>query len=397
MLFKMSIQINQYQNSNLDTKTLNALQSVIETLSKQSDHVKEVTVLSNFSIDKSNTLKFDQLVTQGLVVCVKPSYVLSQEDMSWFHPNIGAGRAMFDIEHPLSRVALQSVHFENDSCSVGEYITNIPDEFGSSTVSHHLVVDSAPDLSSMYTDFLENGLTAGEVQAQWKSEGRKKSLDSRLNSVVSVVQTAPVYCDTINDILTDMSHIYFTNNVVKERTGELLVKCSALGGYRHYEITSKIQRFYPASLGTNGSYYNWNEMKAQNVNRIETTCSWSADQIPFNTQVMTPPAIKGADLRTMEDSYEMTGLTSLVMRFNHLSNDASVVDKMEPADILMLTPPSTVDSISAPIDSDHQVFQKLMANMEAIEQKCPGFQLLNPKFISGGRLSLPLNVYKQIV
>jgi len=393
----MSIKVNQYSSRNLDAKTTEALGSIMETLEKQAEQVKEVTVLSNFSIDTSNTLKYGQLITQGLVVQVNPSYSMSSEDMSWFHPNIGAGRSLFNIDQPLSKSMLQSVVFENDNCSVGEYLTTTPDEFGSSEVSHHLVVDTAPNFKSMYLNFLNNGLTAGEVQTQWKSNGRQESTHLRQRSVASVVKSDPMYSDITNDILSDMKSIYFTNNVVKQKDGKLLMKSSALGGYRQYDLTNKTRMFYPATLGTSSNYYKWSSMKAQNVNRIAETCSWSAKQIPFNTQVMTPPSLKGAEIRTMEDSYEMTGLTSLVMRLNHLSNDTSIVDKMAPADVLSLTPEHKVDSISAPIDSGHEVFQKLMANLVTIQQNCPEFQLLNPKFVKGGRLSLPLNVYKQIV
>ena len=393
----MSIKVNQYSSRNLDAKTTEALGSVMETLEKQAEQVKEVTVLSNFSIDTGNTLRYGQLVTQGLVVQVEPNYTMSPEDMSWFHPNIGAGRSLFSIDQPLSKSMLQSVVFENDNCSVGEYLTTTPDEFGSSEVSHHLVVDTAPNFKSMYLSFLNSGLTAGEIQAQWKSNGRQESTHLRQRSVASVVKSDPMYSDITNDILSDIQSIYFTNNVVKQKDGKLLMKSSALGGYRQYDLTSKTRMFYPATLGTSSNYYKWSSMKAQNVNRISETCSWSANQIPFNTQVMTPPSLKGAEIRTMEDSYEMTGLTSLVMRLNHLSNDASIVDKMAPADVLSLTPEHTVDSISAPIDSGHEVFQKLMANLVSIQQTCPEFQLLNPKFVKGGRLSLPLDVYKQIV
>jgi len=393
----MSIKVNKYEANDFDAKTSEALEFVVSTLKKQVEHVKEVTFFSNFSIDKSNTLKYGQLVTKGLVVQVSPNYVMSGADMSWFHPNIGSGRSLYSVDKSLSKSALQSVVFENDDSSIGEYLTTTPDEFGSSEVSHHVIIDSGPNFCNMYSDFLNSGITAGEVQVQWKNTGRQESTNLRHRSVASLVTSNPIYSDTTNDILSDMQSIYFTNNVVKQKDNKLLMKSSVLGGYRQYDLTSKTRMFYPASLGTSSNYYKWDAMKAQNVNRIAETCSWSGDQIPFNTQVMTPPAIKGAAIRTMEDSYAMTGLTSFVMRLNHLSGDASIVDKMAPADVLSLTPEDNVDSISAPIDSGHEVFQKLMANLVSIQQSCPEFQLLNPKFVKGGRLSLPLDVYKQIV
>jgi hypothetical protein len=99
----------------------------------------------------------------------------------------------------------------------------------------------------------------------------------------------------------------------------------------------------------------------------------------------------------LEDNLGLTGLTSLDMRLTRFSSDAAIVDKMSPADILNLTPSQNVEFISAPIDSNHQVFQRLMANLVSIQDSCPGFELLNPKFVKGGRLLLPLNVYQQLV
>jgi hypothetical protein len=136
----MSIKVNKYEANDFDAKTSEALESVVSTLKKQVEHVKEVTFFSNFSIDKSNTLKYGQLVTKGLVVQVSPNYVMSGADMSWFHPNIGSGRSLYSVDKSLSKSALQSVVFENDDSSIGEYLTTTPDEFGSSEVSHHVII-----------------------------------------------------------------------------------------------------------------------------------------------------------------------------------------------------------------------------------------------------------------
>ena len=40
---------------------------------------------------------------------------------------------------------------------------------------------------------------------------------------------------------------------------------------------------------------------------------------------------------------------------------------------------------------------KLVKNIVQIQEKIPGFNLLNPEFVKGGRLNLPRDVYKQIV
>lgn len=44
-----------------------ALQIVLDTLELQSTHVKKVSVLANFSVDKLATLQYGNTIVQGLV------------------------------------------------------------------------------------------------------------------------------------------------------------------------------------------------------------------------------------------------------------------------------------------------------------------------------------------
>ena len=50
--------------------------------------------------------------------------------------------------------------------------------------------------------------------------------------------------DTVNAVLSDTEHIYFTNNAILAGEGtDILVKTSALGGYRQYGVTQTKKRF----------------------------------------------------------------------------------------------------------------------------------------------------------
>ena len=151
----MSITVNKSKNIQLDDVTENALTSVLERLGEQKEHVKSVTVLANFSIDTDTALHMNvPLVTQGLVVCVAPTYQLSTADMSWFHPSIGRGRSMFSVETPTNKLQLQQVALTLPTSSVGEFTNSHPDEFGCEDVSYHVVVDTAPNLSKLYSSWL---------------------------------------------------------------------------------------------------------------------------------------------------------------------------------------------------------------------------------------------------
>jgi len=399
----MSITVTKSKNVTLQKSEESALQSVLHTLQKQSAEVKSVKVLPNFSVDTDTALQMSiPLVTQGLVVCVSRNYKMSRADMSWFHPSVGRGRSVYTIDAPTNKSNLQSVSFATLGSSVGEFVTSHPDEFGCEDVVHHIVVDTAPDLSASYAKWLDGNMTAGEVQQDWKRTqcDQSKSVpaysQSHRDALVRGFVKASLYTDTVNDVLSDMSHVYFTNNCVKQHSTRVLVKSSALGGYRMYTTTETEQQFYPASLGTLCGFYAWSDMTPKNVSRIESSCSWD-DDLSFNTQVMRPPALQAAAIRKVEDEYGLTSKENLVMRLSHFSGSSSFADKMSPTHIFQLSPESDSKYITAPIDPSHPVFEKVVRNIISLQAQFPKFQLLNPKFVRGNRLKLPREVYKQVV
>lgn len=400
----MSITVNKSKNIQLDDVTENALTSVLERLGEQKEHVKSVTILANFSIDTDTALHMNvPLVTQGLVVCVAPTYQLSTADMSWFHPSIGRGRSMFSVETPTNKLQLQQVALTLPTSSVGEFTNSHPDEFGCEDVSYHVVVDTAPNLSKLYSSWLSQGLTAGEVGTQWKQTSFDQTKSIPLHSSnhrTSIVQCLSpgknAYSDTVNDILTDMTHVYFTNDCVKQSSKQMLIKSSALGGYRLYAVDNTSPQFLPASLGSANTFYDWDDMNSKNVSRIAESCSWK-DDLSFNTQVMRPPSLRSNSIRNMEDEYKLSSPGHLVMRLAHFTGSSQIVDKMNPVDVLQLTPSTVSEYITAPIDPSHPVFAHLVANIVDIQAANPTFQLINPKYLRGNRLKLPRDVYKQIV
>lgn len=398
----MSIVVNKSKNVNLDSVASQALASVVTRLEEQAAFVKSVHVLANFSVDNDAALFANApIVTSGLVVCVKPDYKLSEQDMSWFHPNIGRGRSIFSLETPATKQALQQVSLSMPNSSVGAFSISRPDEFGSEDVSHHLIVDSAPKLNSLYLSWLKQGLTAGEVATAWKRTqfGNSKSIsvhsaNHRANMVASIATNCS-YTDTVNDILTDNVNVYFTNDSVKH-TSQMLMKSSTLGGYRMYTAAESSIQFYPASFGSDHSFYKWQAMNSKNVARIASCCSWD-DDLTFNTQVMRPPSLRPATIRSVEEEYAVSPQDTLVMRLVHLSGSATIADKMKPADVFQLTPSTDSQFISTPIDPQHPVFAHLVGNLDSIQQQFPSFQLINPKYMRGNRLKLPREVYQQIV
>ena len=408
----MPIVVERSPNVQLNESAEMLLQNIVERLEQQSEKVKSVQILPNFSVDTDMTLKYgDNPIAQGLVVCVAKSYKLGPEDASWFHPAIARGRTVFSLAQPISKDALQKVDLASTNSSVGEYAISRPDEFGCEQTEHRLVVDVAHEemLLPLHKKWLQQGLTAEAVEKQWKRMkfGETYSIVAKTSALRAEIankidpSAVTVSSDTTNDVLSDIENIYFTNGVARPDTsGQILVKFSALGGYRAYNTGSTKQRFYPANLGASATYYSWDNMNSQNCARIEQSCAWGG-KLKFNTQVMTPPAIPIKKLRAVEDEFELTHADTLAMRLSAFSPCDSFVDKISPKHLYQLEPSAqhiqnANDYITAPVSMNHTVMQKLMTNIEAIQSKHPDFQLFNPKFMSGNRFKIPRDVYKLI-
>lgn len=408
----MPITVKKSPNLQLNETSRKLLESIVARLEEQAEHVKSVHVLPNFSVDTDTMLKLGEVpIAQGLVVCVSKDYKLGPEDSMWFHPSIARGRSVFALDASLSKEQLASVELTGTNSSVGEYTISRPDDFGSEQIEHRLVVDVSDEemLLPLYHRWTQQGLTAGEVQKQWKRMkfGNTFSITAKTEATRAEIANsiAPgcklLSTDTVNAVLSDIENIYFTNNVVRaNKNRQVLVKFSALGGYRMYNATEVTQRFYPANLGTADSYYSWDQMNPRNCARIEQACSWSG-RLTFNTQVMSPPVIATKNLRSVEDEFSLTHEDTLAMRLSAFSASDSFVDKIAPSDLFKLEPaPEHIKSannyITAPVSMSHPIMNKLMNNLKEVQAKCPEFQLFNPKFMSGDRFKIPREVYKLI-
>ena len=398
----MTITVEKSPNLKLCKTSSEALASILATLEKQSDLVKEVTILSNFSLDQDATLMFGLPIAKGIVVVVDKEYVLSEQDMSWFHPSIGRGRSLFKIDQPLTRQQLSAVTGINSS--LGEYTISSQDEFGCDQVVHRLIVDTADDetLFPLYQKWIKQRVTAGDIDKQWKrmkfddvyslSEYTKQMRTTIASSISASAEH--LMSDTINNVMSDTKHVYFINNATNGNP-TILVKTSALGGYRTYQNSGDKQKFIAASMGSSDTFYSWNQMSSQNMQRIESTCSWDGD-MNLNTQVMRPPL--HTDVRSFEEEYAVTLATQLRMRLAQFSKSDDIIDKMSPRDVFNITPGQEHSEhgnnyITAPVNMDHVMLRRLMDKLDDVQDKFQNFHLFNTQAVQGGRLILPREIY----
>lgn len=408
----MSFSVEKSAHALADEDSNAALQMVLERLKVQSEHVKSVHVLANFGVDREAAMYFNvPFVVQGIVVQVDKNYVLGPDDACWFHPAVGHGRTVFSVASALSRATLHQ-DLQGFNSLVGEYTITKPDEFGSERQEHRIVVQTSENnlLLPMYNKWLRSGITAGALDTEWKRtkfEGTvsvSKKVESMRHSLGMAAdpKSKRVYSDIINNVLSDTTSVYFTNHAVTKAVENkpVLIRTSALGGFRMYIPRDSKLRFFPATLGSKPTYYSWNQMTEENCRRITRTCSWSGD-LTFNTHVMRPPALTHAQLRTFEDEYHLSLQDTFVMRLAHFSSSDKVVDKLTPEELVMVSPTpkqsnKASEFISAPINMEHVVLQKLMGDITQIQKKFPSFELFNPKFTKAGRLQIPRDVFEHI-
>lgn len=405
----MSFPVTKSSVIKFDNATTAALESVLTTLNKQSQHVKSVSVLANFSVDHETTIaRKVPVVVQGLVVQTTKEYKLSEEDKSWFHPCVTKGRSVYSIQKSVAKSSLQELDLETIGNSVGEFSISRPDEFGCEQTEHRLIVDVSAEktFESAYNKWLQEGITAGELDAEMKRMkfGNTYSVASHVeelrNDIAQQVSTDAklVHSDMSHGILSDLSSVYFVNAAVKT-SPSILVKSSSLGGYRMYNTHDSKQKFYPSNLGKSTGFYSWDELSPQNCAKITDTCMWKGS-LTANAQVMRPLSIKSP--KQMEQEYNLSLNDTLKMTHCAFSPSDSFIDNIEPSDVLRITPTSAQnrtasDSMSAPFNMGHPVLHKLMNNIQDIQAKFPNFKLFNPKVVSGGRITLPREVYKNVI
>jgi hypothetical protein len=406
----MPITVEKSPLVEFDSKTSDALQTVIDTLELQSENVKSVSVLANFSIDKLASLQHNCTVVSGIVVHVSKDYKLSPKDKSWFHPDIATGRSVFQVNQVVVPSKFKSIELDGIQSSIGEYSISRPDEFGCETVQRNIVVDTSASalLNALYNKWINTGVTAGEVDKQWKrmkfqdKYGIVAAVEDIRTKMVQKIDSKArlVYSDTVCAVLSDSTSIYFTNNAVKRTSENVLIKSSALGGYRMYNSTNDTVIFYPASLGSANDYYSWDKMTPKNCQRIENSCAWDGE-LAFNAVVMRPPSISGQNIRKMEDAYELSFRDTLTMNTARFSPTDDVRDNISPEELLKLHPDSQHISnarnfIEAPVNMQHPVLNHLMNNIQHIQSQFPDFHLFNPQIMKNGRLKIPKEIYKQI-
>lgn len=359
-----------------------SLQKEVDTvwsqLNKQEEHVIGVKFTSNFGVDRANSLLTGSTVHRGLIVQVKPKYVVSEKD-SWIHPNLNQCRALYkngtimkDVSHPACE------HLDRTNCSAGVYGVQEYNEIGDLDVKRYTIVDMHLKDRALALRQSWNGQT---IDTAYSTAMRDETLE-QANCVAreSFQAGDRVRADFTNILYRGRGSFHFYNNAYKE-AGMVLV--SPLSGYRMMHGNDHAADFMGSEM------IKINDLKEDAQKSFYTKAEWNAGQL-VNTYVMTKTfSSKPAEYRMQRAAFSTTPIHEF----------------MSPAELLDLTPeikhvPQSVvagleehfmdDKIHIQLTPD--VLQKLVELRDHAT-----FKLFNEEYYKEKKLVLPRHIVNMII
>ena len=439
--------LNSIYGDDIPSDLQEALLVLEERLKQQQQYVKSVTLLPNCSIDYERTIHLQKTlseevkyVLQGLLVTVTPDYKLSYADAIWFHPEMGKGRSVYQLNADISRdnlKAIKEIHHidgqydkENPGsispfhCDVGEYNEVKVDDMGLETEQKHLIVNASFEALTypLWTQYLMTGETVGKVYENWTSMdmGNGKSITATsvfvrnhiaqhvLNTTVHAVTEALVYSDEVNALYSDGHSVYIANHALKtpKDDARVLVHQSALSGYELYSVKTD-ELFIPSNMGLSSKNFNWDDMSAAQRQRIFRDCMWEGNDA-YNTYVLKPAGLLASKKKAFESKYSLFSSSKLRMKVAKFSSQP-VRDFMEIGKLLKLTPLSshmdgvissaaleTGNDISLKMSLKYKPFEQLLTNFEEITKEFPEFKLFNESLVDGNHIKIPREIINKL-
>ena len=344
--------------------------------------IKSVNVMENCSIDVDRTLQLRAefpdapAVLTGLVVCVSGTHTLGIEDAAWLYPDIGRGRSIFDAaevtNEALRDIELGSFH---DAATINQTVEF--DEMGNEMRSKNLVIDSAAKCIDSW-QYIRSGKNMSTLMEAWMDNEGVPGLDARVDMAKEAGAGEASYEDVTCGMYSDGQHIYVANHAVKlDDMEEVLVRHSALGGYRFEDTRDVEGPFVPSDLGYAGETYSFENLNDQTKARIDNNFVWS-DGDSFNTLVLRPPQVKKGP-----------GRNALRTAFGVFSAN-KVSHMMSAEEILRVAPPNA--TVSIPVDMSHALFNKIVHAHKKLDDI--GFHVFSLN--SRNKVDVSMDVLKEI-
>ena len=352
--------LNLRYPSGIPTRLTDAAGKIWSQLSKQEDHVLSAKAMENFDIDHDMSTQCGHTIYKGLIVDLKPTYVVSAQD-TWIHPNLTQCRALFN-----GGVFHEEADVSNFNSSAGLYTVQSTNEIGDSQIDHFTIVDThLQDIAQNVRDEW-NGKKLSEV---YSSTLKEQTLQHAKDIAGRFGVDDLVRADFTNMLYRGSNTMHFYNNAYKDAG---LVLVSPLMGYsvvnskdHAADYMSETDMVHVASLtpAQQKSFY--------------SKCRWGDSGEIVNTHVVKK-AFKGSA------GYRMQKANFGTQPIHHL---------LTPRQLLHLTPStehipesflvnefSKYDKIRVPFTKE--VADKLFELRDT-------FEIMNGEHYSAGELTLP--------
>lgn len=344
---------------------INAALRRLEKHANSVSGIKSVTLMDNCSIDVDRTLQLQAeypdapSVLTGLVVCVNGNYRLSLEDAAWLYPDIGRGRSIFEASD-VSNEAVRDIDLGkfHDAATINQTVEF--DDMGNEMKTKSLVIDSAIGGIDGWK-FIREKSTMTNLMEQWMDNEGVQGLDARLEMAKEAGAGEATYEDITCGMYSDGQHIFVANHAVKmDDMEEVLVRHSALAGYRFADTRDMEGPFVACDMGYAIDTYSFDELNEKTRNRIDNNFVWSGGD-SFNTLILRPPQVRKGP-----------GSNALRTAFGVFSAN-KVSHMMSASEILRVAPPNA--TVSIPVDMSHALFNKIVHAHKRLDEI--GFNVFN--------------------
>ena len=352
--------------------------SVWNHLQKQKDQVVGAKFTSNFSLDRENSLLCGADVHKGVIVEVKPKYVVSEQD-SWLHPNVNQCRVLYAGGNTPSNVSYPASEFlGTTNCSAGVYHMSVINAVGDMKPKAHTIVDM--HLLSRANEIRKNwnGKTVDTIYSTLMKDEVLSEADNIAHTIFGAGKR--LRADFTNILYRGRGSFYFYNNAYKE-SGLVLV--SPLTGYSVVNKNDHAADYLSTDL------IRVNDLSPDDQKSFYRKAEWNYGHL-VNTFVMS---------KTFSD-------TVAKYRMQKATFSTTPIHKhMEPAELLNLTPvvKNVPEEVVANMD-DHIKEDKIQVELTSgVLEKLislkgvKDFKLFNEEYYRDEKLVLPRHVIEQLI
>ena len=365
-----------------------------EKLSKKSGVVK-VTLLSNFGRDVELSLSQGVDIYRGVIVETTGDYVLSEDDKSWFHPQLFKTRTLYaSSEFSNVKEGEGPSRIAKFNSSAGLYAIQAFDEIGGLSKTEYVIVDTAVDslANTQLNHWLSSGMKMKDTYTEMaiqRIDG--KTLENHTKELVSSIGKGEIVASfNYNRLYKSAGSYLFYNHALKPVDSQALVQISPLLGYA---MVSTKANHIESDVLTASDYLDVSSFTDEQRMRAYVMASWGGKNI-VNSFALRKPISNYRNVLNLDSAptYRMERASF---------SSCPVVDKLDPKAVLALTPEATaIPEVKAAKLHKHILNNvvKMPATPKILQDvlKNNWKSLLSSKYTDGESLFLPRSIVENL-